>query len=122
MENKYQSPTSNVSPASAETNNSGMGEDVFPEGIKGWSWGAFFFSWIWAIFNKTWIGLIALVPYVGFIMTIALGVKGREWAWKNKTWDSVEHFQDVQRKWSMWAGIIFVAVILIAIVVTIIGS
>lgn len=76
--------------------------DGIPEGVKGWSWGAFFLSWIWAIGNRTWIGLLALVPYIGFIMAIILGVKGREWAWKNKEWESVEHFNRVQKKWSFW--------------------
>lgn len=77
-----------------------------PDSIKGWSWGAFLLNWIWAIGNRTWIGLLALIPYVGFIMVIILGIKGREWAWKNKQWDSVEHFNEVQRKWSIWGGII----------------
>ena len=35
-------------------------------------------------------------------MIFVLGAKGREWAWKNKKWDSVEHFNRVQRKWSLW--------------------
>lgn len=80
----------------------GGAEKEIPDGIRGWSWGAFFLNWIWAIGNKTWIGLLALVPYLGFIMVIVLGVKGREWAWKNKEWASVEEFNRVQRKWSAW--------------------
>lgn len=74
-----------------------------PDGIKGWSWGAFLFNWVWGICNGTWIALLALVPIFGFIVAIVLGVKGREWAWKNKRWESVEHFQRVQRLWSIWA-------------------
>ena len=31
-------------------------------------------------------------------MTIILGLKGREWAWRNKKWDSLEHFNAVQKK------------------------
>lgn len=83
--------------------------ETLPEGIKGWSWGAFTLSWVWAIGNKTWIGLLALIPYVGLIVAIILGVKGREWAWKNKEWESVEHFNRVQKKWSFW-GVILVIV------------
>ena len=74
-----------------------------PEGVKGWSWGAFFLGGIWAIGNRTWIGLLALIPYVGFVMNIILGFKGREWAWQNRSWDSLEHFQRVQKQWSRWA-------------------
>ncbi|WP_211232031.1 pilin [Pseudoduganella violaceinigra] len=86
-------------------NTSGMGKFYpAPPEVAGWSWGAFFFSWIWAIGNRTWIGLLALFPYLGFIMAIVLGVKGREWAWQNKRWDSIEHFNRVQRLWSIWAA------------------
>lgn len=77
-------------------------ENAVPDGIKGWSWGAFLLSWIWAIGNRTWIGLLALIPYIGFVMAIILGIKGREWAWKNTQWESVEHFNRVQKKWSFW--------------------
>ncbi len=80
-----------------------------PPGVKGWSWGAFVFGWFWAVCNKTWIGLLALLPGIGFVMHIILGFKGREWAWQNDQWDSVEHFQKVQRRWSLWAiGIVLV--------------
>ena len=99
--NVYESPESTVEPHDSE-NNSGMGQNNLPDGIKGWSWGAFCLNWIWSIFNKSYIGLLALIPYVGFIMAFYLGFKGRELAWKNKRWESVEHFNEVQRKWSIW--------------------
>jgi len=88
---------------------------TIPDGIKGWSWGAFLLNWIWAIGNKTWIGLLALIPYVGVIMAIILGIKGREWAWKNKEWESVEHFNRVQKKWSFWGVLLFVGIFVIGI-------
>ena len=81
-----------------------------PEGVKGWSWGAFLLSWIWAIGNRTWLGLLALVPYVGFFVAVWLGIKGREMAWKNKQWDSVEHFNRVQRRWSIWGLVLVLGV------------
>lgn len=87
--------------------------DTIPDGIKGWSWGAFLLGPIWAIGNNTYVGLLTLVPYVGFIMSFVLGFKGQEWAWKNKQWDSVEHFNRVQEKWSYWGGM-FLVVVLIA--------
>lgn len=74
-----------------------------PPGVAGWSWGAFLLNWIWAIGNRTWIGLLCLIPIIGTIMAFVLGFKGREWAWKNAKWDSVEHFNKVQRRWSIWA-------------------
>lgn len=76
--------------------------DAVPASIAGWSWGAFFLNWIWAVSNRTWVGLFAMVPYIGFGVAIWLGVKGREMAWKNARWESVEHFNRVQRKWSQW--------------------
>jgi hypothetical protein len=68
------------------------------------------------MYNKTWIGLLVIVPYVGFIMSIILGFKGREWAWKNKQWDSVEHFNRVQKKWSFWGVIVVGSSIAIGII------
>ena len=89
-----------------------------PDGVKGWSWGAFFLNWIWAIGNRSWIGLLALVPYVGWLMVFWLGFKGREMAWKNNQWDSLEHFNRVQRKWSQWG----VGIMLTALIVGILGA
>ena len=57
--------------------------DYYPEGVTGWSCGAFFLNWTWAIVNRTWMGLLALIPYVGFVMSIILGIYGRMWAWQN---------------------------------------
>ncbi len=87
--------------------------DDIPPGVRGWSWGAFLFNWVWAVGNRTWIGLLALVPYLGFLVAIWLGFKGREMAWKNKKWDSVEHFNKVQRLWSITAiGLILATIAL----------
>lgn len=111
MNTPYQPPQAQVADlALPEENNSGQGASaVPPPGVIGWSWGAFFLNWIWAIGNKTWIGLLALVPYVGIFMANFLGIKGREKAWQNKRWESVDHFNRVQRAWSKWAWIILVA-------------
>jgi hypothetical protein len=104
--NLYAAPTAPLIQIVSEDteNTSGMGKFYpVPPGVAGWSWGAFFLNWIWAIGNSTWIGLLALTPYLGFVMAIVLGINGREWAWQNKRWDSVEHFNRVQRRWSLWA-------------------
>ena len=116
MDNQYAPPSAKLV---TTENTSGMGRDAeIPEGVKGWSWGAFMFNWIWAVSNRTWIGLFALLPYVGFLMAVALGIKGREWAWRNKKWESVEHFQRVQRRWSLWS-LLFVGVAIVGILAAI---
>ncbi len=90
-----------------------------PDGVRGWSSGAFLFNWIWAIGNRTWIGLFALVPYVGFGVAIWLGFRGREMAWKNGRWDSLDHFNRVQKAWSQWAlGLFCVGLIMYTIILT----
>jgi hypothetical protein len=101
-------------------NNSGEGKGtVPPPGVQGWSWGAFLLSWIWAIGNRTWIGLLALIPYVGFVMAIYLGIKGRQLAWQNKRWDSLEHFNGVQRRWSIWGLVLILGFFVIGILAAI---
>ena len=41
-------------------------------------------------------------------MLFILGAKGSAWAWRNKRWESVEHFRKVQRKWAIWSLIVYV--------------
>ena len=96
-------PSAAEAPLSDALNTSGTGKNAeIPEGVKGWSWGACLLSAWWAIGNRTWIGLLAFVPYLGWILAIYLGWRGRELAWQNKKWDSVEHFNRVQKKWTVW--------------------
>jgi len=96
-----------------------------PEELKGFSWGAFFWTWIWGIAHNTYWPLIAFIiafiPYVGkigcFGIAIYLGIHGNELAWKNRKWESVEQFKTAQKKWALMAlrvAIIFgvIAVIL----------
>jgi hypothetical protein len=84
-------------------NTSGQGEaaDV-PREIIRWNWGAFFLNWMWGIRNKTYIAFLCIIPVIGFIMMIVLGMKGNEWAWQNKRWESVEQFLHEQNIWSKW--------------------
>ena len=104
MNNRYSPPTAEVADRWVDVqNNSGGGRAIeVPPQVKGWSWGAFLLNWIWALANRTWIGLLCLVPYVGIIVGFYLGFKGRELAWRNKRWDSFDHFQRVQQRWSFW--------------------
>jgi hypothetical protein len=108
-------------------NNSGQGflvGDVPPE-IKEWNWGAFFLTWIWGIGNRVWLALVALVPLplVGLAMGILLGIKGNEWAWQCKKWDSVGHFRHRQRIWMYWgiAGFLAPFVFILGCVLIIVG-
>lgn len=97
-------------------NFSGMGKDaIVPTEIQKWNWGAFFLSWIWGLGNRTYIALLALVPIANIIMAVVLGVKGSEWAWRNKRWESIEHFRKVQRSWTRWGVGIFIAALVIGI-------
>jgi len=93
----------------ASQNTSGMGSaSVLPPEIKGWNWGAFFLNWIWGIGNSTWIAFLMFIPLFNFVWIFILGAKGTKWAWQNKKWESVEHFQRVQKKWAFWGLIIFI--------------
>jgi len=83
----------------------GRHESEVPVEIIKWNWGAFLLTWIWGLANKVYISLLALIPFVGIVMAFVLGFKGNEWAWKNKWWDSIEHFNRVQRQWTI-AGIL----------------
>lgn len=100
-----------------DTNTSGQGAAAtVPVEIKGWSWGAFLMNWAWAIGNHTYIGLLALVPLVQWVMMIVLGVKGNEWAWQNRRWDSVDQFKATQKVWTKWGVVIVIVNIAICLI------
>jgi type II secretory pathway pseudopilin PulG len=87
---------------------------VIPNEILGWNWGAAFLNWIWGLFNGVYIALLVFIPFVNIVFWIVLGVKGNEWAWRNKKWASVEAFKSTQRKWNI-AGIIVLVLPIVVI-------
>ena len=102
----------------APVNNSGQGglfdpAVPIPNEIKGWNWGAFLLSPFWTLSNQVWLGLLAWVPVVGFWMAIALGVKGNEWAWKSRRWQSIEQFKVHQKRWAISGIVLGISVNLI---------
>jgi len=91
-------------------NTSGTGYSaIVPGEIKGLNWGAFFIPVIWGIFHKVWLGVLCLAPVVGFILPFVLLVKGNDWAWQSKQWDSIDQFKRSQKKWMYWGIAAFVA-------------
>jgi hypothetical protein len=90
-------------------NNSGCGinnyNETVPEEILGWNWGAFLMPWLWMWPNQVWYGLFCFIPHGWWLMAIALGANGNEWAWKSRPWRNVEQFKAHQRGWAI-AGIL----------------
>jgi len=102
-------------------NTSGQGESAtVPEEVKGWSRGAFGLTWIWGICNGVLISLLCLIPVFAIVWAFVLGAKGNEWAWRNKKWDSIEHFKSTQRPWNI-AGIVLFAISMVALIAVIPG-
>ena len=98
------------STGSAAENGSGVRGAELPESLRGFNWGAFLMGPIWSLFNQVWIGLIGFISVipqipieVKLLITLALslylGFKGNELAWRSKKWSSVAHFASVQRTW-----------------------
>lgn len=80
-----------------------------------WNWGAFFLSWIWGLFNGCWwllpINLLLIICsfipvvniFTGLIslgVIITCGIKGTSWAWNNRSWSSVQDFEQTQSTWA----------------------
>lgn len=102
-------PTAAPGTDAAIVNNSGQGSTAaFPEQLGGWSWGAFTFSWIWGIFNSTWIAFLSFIPVLNVVWCFVLGAKGKQWAWQNKKWESVESFRKTQNTWNKWGKALFI--------------
>lgn len=104
-----------------ENNTSGQGKHAdIPSEIQGWNWGAFLLTWVWGIGNNTYRAFWMFCPFVNIIMFIALGLKGNEWAWRHKQWQSVEHFKRVQKKWTI-ASLVFIGAMLLFFVAMFVG-
>ena len=91
-------------------------KSALPENIRGWNWGAFYFSWLWAVCNGIYWPLVVLIPVVGWlsilVIMIILGINGNQWAWEKKQWRSIEHFKQVQHNWAIAALCVFILAVL----------
>ena len=105
--------------------------------VQGWNWGAFVISWIWAFSHRLpgWgVGILVLnlasnIPVVGILpglaafgLSIYLGIKGNDLAWRQRPFQGVEHFRATERVWRTWGIVLFailIAVIAIAIIVAV---
>ena len=96
--------------------------------VKKFNWSAFFGTFIWGLFNKSYktlfmIPLIftpALVPFA-----IICGMKGNEWACKDKSEDDIAEFLSKQGKNTVWYAIwsvVSYTVVIISIIVMFVMS
>ena len=109
-------------PVNLDNNTSGKGEsELVPDEVKKWNWGAFLLCPIWSVSNNVFIGLLSIIPFVGFVVAIILGAKGSDLAWQKKQWESIEHFQQVQRKWAI-GGIVVAIPFTILLIISIISA
>jgi len=113
-------------------NTSGKGDFYpAPNGVAGWSWGAFLLAPIWAARHKRWISFFLLVlpviaavaasgdirnmerrwlalllifaPVISFVCAINVGRRARLWAWHHIYWESLADFKHTQRRWTLIA-------------------
>ena len=113
---KYNSGNDNKE--SEKYNNDSFFNNELPYQIRRFNWGAFCFNFIWGIFNNSYLTFLIFIAFfipvnyaiysgiVSIVLGIWFGINGNKWAWENKEWKSVEHFNYVQRKWAI-AGVIF---------------
>ena len=117
----------------------------------GWNWGAFWLPSFWGLAHRTLqtlivfglavlsfsvlLGLAAVNSHsslfaiiflgfwvAGFPFSIWFGLRGNEWAWRNRRFQSVEEFRKVQKIWGNWAKVLFalnMAIIAVSIVVAV---
>ncbi len=98
--------------ADAEDVDSRQGERELPDELRGLNWGALMMNFVWGLAMRVPWTWLHLVPFVGWVMPLVFWVRGNEWAWRFRQWESIEHFRRVQRKWEI-AGVIFVVLNLI---------
>ncbi|MFZ6756640.1 hypothetical protein ACO0K9_05420 [Undibacterium sp. Ji50W] len=100
-------------------NDSGRGDYYpAPDGVDGWSWGAFLLALYWTARHKRGIGFLLFIPIVGFFVAFKIGRTARLWAWHNIYWDSLEHFNRVQRRWTIVAFSLYALIFSVIAVLT----
>ena len=102
-------------------NTSGTPGAVLPPELQGWSWAGFLMNWIWSIAHNAWLGLV-LCLLTGIIGSIIQGVKGNEWAWQGRKWESIEQFKDTERVWVKWGLILLAVGVVIWIISMVLGG
>ena len=68
---------------------------------KEFNWGAFLGTWMWGLYNKSYATLATFILWctpIGFYFKLYCGLKGNEWAYKNKNYSDVETFNKSQEK------------------------
>lgn len=93
-----------------------------PDEIKGWNWGAAAFTWIWGTTYGVWLSFLAFVPYFSYVWMIVLGIKGNQWAWESRQWESVDEFKKSQNKWKPWGMAVLLGPIILFVIVFLIGT
>ncbi len=90
-----------------------MSAEQLPEELKCFNWGAFLLNWVWGIMHKKYITLLILlstiIPVIGpLAMSIWFGLKGNEWAWNSREWNSIKQFNEAQQNWVRIWFILFI--------------
>lgn len=87
------------------------------DAIAKFNWGAFFGTWIWGLFNKSYKTLFMLLIWftpAAIPFALICGIKGNEWAYKNKKYDTPEQLHKSQAKqavlWTIFWPVISILV------------
>ncbi|MBD3882258.1 protein kinase [Phormidium tenue FACHB-886] len=88
-----------------------LGYPLPPE-LDRWNWGAALLPGLWSINNRVWIGLIAWSSILTcgiswIVIAVLLGAKGNQWAWRSRSWRSVEAFKANQRAWTTAGSVVW---------------
>jgi hypothetical protein len=101
-------------PMPLDGNTSGMGDGYpIPPEASGWSFAGFVPWGLFCFFNgnPTWGAISIGLAFVGLniVSAIYVGVTGKENAWRNRRFESIQQYLDVMRAWNL-AGIWVLAI------------
>jgi hypothetical protein len=90
--------------------------------VRGWNWGAFFFTWLWAFAHRLPVlGVVSLIIFLTPVLSIFtlvfavhLGRRGNELAWRRRPFASLEDLRATQRAWATWGFRVVITVALLA--------
>lgn len=105
-----------------EGNTSGMGPGYpVPFEARGWTFAGFVPYGLFAFVNGSVLwGVLYFI--LGLIYSIFIGIQGKELAWQNRRFDSVEQYNETMRIWNIWGIVCLAALVAFAIIYAIFFS
>jgi hypothetical protein len=127
-------PVAPAPPQPVSVSANGAAFTVPHELINHWSWGPFFLAVFWVWWNADQLSkilavvffVLGFIPYLGFFTSLGfavyMGINGNRLMVANRSFTSLQHFNEIRTAWARWGIGVFVATFVIAFFIGVAAS